>query len=106
MALLVRVGKIAIYIIAAVALYRQSSSNYLFLWWMLMVSTIISLLTAATVRQAVRDTQFPSSLTAFDIRACEITHNDNWKVIKFWLKANMVMTVITLGLAIWLLLVD
>jgi hypothetical protein len=91
-----------VYGLAAFGLYRLWSSSQQALWWALLVAAVLMFLTGETVKTAVRDLAATDVAVAANPLLASLRSPDgSTNVVRFWITVNMVITGVTLVLAIW-----
>ena len=89
-----------VYLAAAAALWRLWSTDHDMLWWCILAAAVLQFWTEATVRTAYRQALVgaePRDELESLVASGEAKRSD---VVRFWVKANMVLAAVTLILAV------
>ncbi len=89
-----------VYVVAGVALWRVRSTEHSILWWCILASAVLTFWTTATIRTAYRQAlgeAAPRDEVEAFVADQEAKDSD---VVRFWVKANMVLTAVMLVLSV------
>ncbi len=96
--------RLLIYVAAITALWQGWSSSPNWIWWPLLVLAVLMFWTTGTVKLTVQDAAKANPLIAENPGLAAHDLGDaSTEVVRFWVKANIAITFLTLLIALYVL---